>query len=443
MFLWFGLKEIDIPFVNVEWCSHEPKKRRVPIITEIFPFIIRNELTEENSCLRVMASRSFRICDILGRPEAADKDGGSHRVFTNSNGQGMAAALGSGVSANDPRAVLLEHTQVFPCSQGTLCPAHTPHLLSDLLSAHGSFSASTPDSRTHTLRPDRAERHPPPSQLLFGDCMSVDTLGVNAYVLPTDTEKFNLPARQLLPAHHLLVSSGPFHLRCRAKEKTTHLLPTRQLESLARTVQSDSQQKTWNLPLTQRLFADSITHNAGQKPGQNHQPDTGTAYQPEGWAPTLSQFSDPSDSFTSSSGKVTGESVRTASRISENSNLTTALKTEEPVHKASEIPPKSNYSDKGQTEESSRRRRTAFTGWQLACLEDRFHCHKYLTAAERGSLARGLHLSDTQVKTWYQNRRQVQIVCLCVFVSLCRSASLFVYLFVYKTPCQPASLFVY
>ncbi|KAK7504474.1 hypothetical protein BaRGS_00004340 [Batillaria attramentaria] len=52
-----------------------------------------------------------------------------------------------------------------------------------------------------------------------------------------------------------------------------------------------------------------------------------------------------------------------------------------------------------------RRRRTAFTGWQLAELERRFSCQKYLTAGERGNLAKALRLTDTQVKTWYQNRR--------------------------------------
>ena len=52
-----------------------------------------------------------------------------------------------------------------------------------------------------------------------------------------------------------------------------------------------------------------------------------------------------------------------------------------------------------------RRRRTAFTSSQLKCLEEKFDDKKYLTIAERNKLAKSLNLSDTQVKTWFQNRR--------------------------------------
>ena len=60
---------------------------------------------------------------------------------------------------------------------------------------------------------------------------------------------------------------------------------------------------------------------------------------------------------------------------------------------------------RAEAEEGGRRRRTAFSGWQLACLEQRFGCDKYLTAGQRACLASLLRLTDTQVKTWYQNRR--------------------------------------
>ncbi|CAG9805727.1 unnamed protein product [Chironomus riparius] len=53
----------------------------------------------------------------------------------------------------------------------------------------------------------------------------------------------------------------------------------------------------------------------------------------------------------------------------------------------------------------SRRRRTAFTHSQLAYLERKFRCQKYLSVADRGEVASHLNLSETQVKTWYQNRR--------------------------------------
>ena len=52
-----------------------------------------------------------------------------------------------------------------------------------------------------------------------------------------------------------------------------------------------------------------------------------------------------------------------------------------------------------------RRRRTAFTSSQLKSLEQKFHDKKYLTITERNNLAKNLNLTDTQVKTWFQNRR--------------------------------------
>ena len=55
--------------------------------------------------------------------------------------------------------------------------------------------------------------------------------------------------------------------------------------------------------------------------------------------------------------------------------------------------------------QSRRRRRTAFTSSQLKFLERSFHERKYLSISERNNLAKWLKLSDTQVKTWFQNRR--------------------------------------
>ena len=52
-----------------------------------------------------------------------------------------------------------------------------------------------------------------------------------------------------------------------------------------------------------------------------------------------------------------------------------------------------------------RKPRTAFTDAQLNALEKSFERQKYLSVQERLELANRLHLSDTQVKTWYQNRR--------------------------------------
>ena len=57
------------------------------------------------------------------------------------------------------------------------------------------------------------------------------------------------------------------------------------------------------------------------------------------------------------------------------------------------------------TRQRQRKARTAFSDSQLQLLEATFEHHKYLSVEERGGLAKRLGLSDTQVKTWFQNRR--------------------------------------
>lgn len=69
--------------------------------------------------------------------------------------------------------------------------------------------------------------------------------------------------------------------------------------------------------------------------------------------------------------------------------------------------PTSNMPAKGR---KPRRRRTAFTHAQLAYLERKFRCQKYLSVADRSDVADALNLSETQVKTWYQNRRWVDCI---------------------------------
>ncbi|VDN13275.1 unnamed protein product [Dibothriocephalus latus] len=56
-------------------------------------------------------------------------------------------------------------------------------------------------------------------------------------------------------------------------------------------------------------------------------------------------------------------------------------------------------------EMSPRRRRTCFSHTQLAGLEGYFCAQKYLSVSDRAFLATRLGLKETQVKTWYQNRR--------------------------------------
>ncbi|XP_045466504.1 homeobox protein ceh-9-like [Harmonia axyridis] len=69
------------------------------------------------------------------------------------------------------------------------------------------------------------------------------------------------------------------------------------------------------------------------------------------------------------------------------------------------IPDNNSNSLEGSKGRKPRRRRTAFTHAQLAFLERKFRCQKYLSVADRSDVADALNLSETQVKTWYQNRR--------------------------------------
>ncbi|XP_077114657.1 homeobox protein pv.1-like isoform X2 [Ranitomeya variabilis] len=51
------------------------------------------------------------------------------------------------------------------------------------------------------------------------------------------------------------------------------------------------------------------------------------------------------------------------------------------------------------------RLRVAFSSLQLLKLEESFNKQRYLVASERRRLAHTLHLTEIQVKTWFQNRR--------------------------------------
>lgn len=65
----------------------------------------------------------------------------------------------------------------------------------------------------------------------------------------------------------------------------------------------------------------------------------------------------------------------------------------------------SSKSSNGAISKKQRKARTAFTDLQLQTLEKSFERQKYLSVQDRMELAAKLSLTDTQVKTWYQNRR--------------------------------------
>ncbi|XP_056252001.1 ventral expressed homeobox [Seriola aureovittata] len=66
----------------------------------------------------------------------------------------------------------------------------------------------------------------------------------------------------------------------------------------------------------------------------------------------------------------------------------------------------SEVADDSEEEATQQRRmRTKFTSEQIRKLESTFSKHKYLGATQRRKFAEKLNLSETQVKTWFQNRR--------------------------------------
>ncbi|XP_062859454.1 homeobox protein HMX2-like [Trichomycterus rosablanca] len=64
-----------------------------------------------------------------------------------------------------------------------------------------------------------------------------------------------------------------------------------------------------------------------------------------------------------------------------------------------------SISDKASVDATKKKTRTVFSRSQVFQLESAFDAKRYLSSAERACLASSLRLSETQVKTWFQNRR--------------------------------------
>lgn len=64
-----------------------------------------------------------------------------------------------------------------------------------------------------------------------------------------------------------------------------------------------------------------------------------------------------------------------------------------------------NKTEEIETQKNRKKTRTVFSRHQIFYLESAFDAKRYLSSTERSEIASTLNLTETQVKVWFQNRR--------------------------------------